>query len=106
MVHLTFGERLFNNHIAREFTTTNWVWYHDHMSYLKVAHDYYHYKDIHLHIDFIDARSNFVLCKASQERKLKHWDIYAFDELFLLGEVLPPNAATIKTFEDQAVINL
>lgn len=95
------------NAAAQDLHSKAWFW--DAQQFQYIANDtvggYYPYSDRITYVDFIHRRTDYVRLQTSFNRKIIHWDIYSFDELFLLGEMLPARASEIKTLENLPIIN-
>lgn len=61
------------------------------------------YVDLDILMEFV-AATRLVRVTAVRDR-IRNWDLFDFNSLFLLGEMRSLSAPEIKAFEDQAVIN-
>lgn len=60
--------------------------------------------DVDIVIEFV-AATRIVRIRSTSRNNLLNWDLYDFNHLFLLGELLGLSATEVKALENQAVIN-
>jgi len=94
------------NELAAKLHYKYWVWNPRTFSYeLQSAAP--SFAAITLHTAFVPGENRLIKLTAISQttKKITHWDLCAFDEVFFLGEPQPLKASHIRILEEQAVIS-
>lgn len=81
-----------------------WHWNAETFQY-EISNDYCA-RHIHtvFNVEFVVPKKYYVKLTATVNKKITHWDLYSFDELFLLG--LSLKAPQIRVLEEQAIVHV